>query len=117
MKQGDIVGKEKEPWLGKVTWVDEEVGQCGVVYTSPSDYQGGANIFKISELKIVGRATEEEMEDINELSIEELRAEVRNLRKQGRRPVGIRKEKSKKQLLADKLKGLTVEQIEKLMES
>jgi len=116
MKQGDIVGKPDDIWQGKVTWVDEEADQCGVVYTAPEDYRGGGQVYKISEVKIIGRATPKEMKHIDHMSVEELRAEVQKLREQPRRAVRMRKKaKTEKQKMAEKLKGLTMEQIDKLM--
>lgn len=116
MKQGDIVGKVDDIWQAKVTWVDEEADQCGVVYTAPEDYRGGGQAYKISELKIIGRATPKEMKHIDHMTVEELRAEVQKLRDQPRRAVGIRKKvRTEQQVMAEKLKGLTMGQIEKLM--
>lgn len=117
MRQGDIVGKPDDIWQGKVTWVDEEANQCGVVYTAPEDYRGGGQVYKISEVKIIGRATPKEMKHIDHMSVDALRAEVEEMRNQPRRAVGIRKKaKTAKQLMAAGLKKLTTKQIDKLME-
>lgn len=116
MKQGDIVGNPKEIWQGKVTWVDEEKGECGVVYIEPENYRGGGQVYQIAELKIIGRATPKEMKHIDEMSVDELRAEVQRLRNQPRRAVSQNKAKSKDKILADKLKGLSLKELEKLVE-
>lgn len=115
MKQGDIVGNEKEIWLGKVTWVDEDKGKCGVVYVSPEDYRGGGQEYDISELKVVGRATTKEMKHIDDMTVEELRKEVQKLRNQPRRAARISKPRTKEQIYMEKLKGLSIEEIDKLM--
>lgn len=116
MQQGDKVGKTTEGWLGYITWVNEKKGNCGVVYTSPKDYVGGANVFDISELKVVGRVRPEEMNRIDAMSVEDLRKEVHELRHQRRRPLGVRKRvKSKEQILAGKLSKLTPEQLDKYL--
>ena len=79
MQQGDKVRVEGKEWVGRAVWVDNVEKKVGVVYISPSVYFGGSNTYDESELVVVNSVRDVQSR-LERMSVEELRAEIDELR-------------------------------------
>ena len=79
MQQGDKVRVEGKEWVGRAVWVDNVEKKVGVVYISPSVYVGGSNTYDESELVVVNSVRDVQSR-LERMSVEELRAEIDELR-------------------------------------
>lgn len=87
MKPKDTIeyysGVDTQKYKGIVTWIDEEKKECGVVILEPQVAQGGAEVLKLEETKIV---VLDEFKpttfrrDLSELTVEELQSEIEEMR-------------------------------------
>ena len=122
MQQGDKVKLEGKEWLGKVMWVDKVDKRVGGVYVSPSLYSGGSNTYDEDELTVVSKVSDVQSR-LEEMSVEELRAEIDELRsdrgkrvsKPSKRKVYGKKEPSELSKLVKLINEYGAEKVKEMM--
>ena len=122
MKAGDIIqSKEKVEVKAKVNWVVN--GEAGISYTEPEDHKGGGNNIRCEEWIVIfdfplpPQTLQSKAEN---MSIEELRANIESLRALRARPLKQREAResrgSPSDPLALALASLSPEQLAKIKE-
>ena len=123
MKPGELVsyrsGADSEEYTGVITWVHED--EIGVGIISPDYVRGAAEVLNIAKdvPKVVEQQATHYIErDLSQFSVEELRAEIEELRssrvRRATSPKTLVSDADKK--ILDKLSSLSSEELDRLLE-
>lgn len=122
MKPGDVVsyrsGADNEEYIGVVNWAHED--EIGVTIISPTYVEGASEVLNIKEdePKVVSHPTRYLKRDLSQFSVEELRAEIEQLRSARSARVSTPSKagiSGSDKAILDKLSTLSSDELDKLL--